>query len=197
MESEEGRYSFHFHGIEGKLPLYGQHQVENAALAIQAVEILSKSGFSVSPSCIEKGIEETCWLGRIQVFEEDPTVVLDGAHNRDAAKNLVNFLSQHTPAPRALVFAMMRDKDIAIVLESLAGCFERIYLTRVNSRRSAPIEELQNFCPSGLPVEDPVVAYRQARDSGAATVVAAGSLYLVGELLKEFQEQPVVSPNYT
>ena len=118
-------------------------------------------------------------------------MVLDGAHNRDAAKTLVNFLSQFTPAPRALVFAMMRDKDIAIVLESLAGCFERIYLTRVNSRRSASIEELKKFCPSGLPIGNPVVAYRQARLSGAATVVAAGSFYLVGELLrKEFGDSP-------
>ncbi len=191
VESEDGRYSFHFHGIEGNLPLYGQHQVQNAALAIQAVEILSKSGFSVAASCIEKGIEETCWMGRIQLFGEDPTVVLDGAHNRDAAKTLVNFLSQFTPAPRALVFAMMRDKDIAIVLESLAGCFERIYLTRVNSRRSASIEELKKFCPSGLPIGNPVVAYRKARLSGAATVVAAGSFYLVGELLrKEFGDSP-------
>ena len=47
-ESSDGKYAFRFHEIEIQLPLYGQHQVENAALAIQAAEILGQSGFSVS-----------------------------------------------------------------------------------------------------------------------------------------------------
>ena len=184
LESSDGKYAFRFHEIESQLPLYGRHQVENAALAIQAAEILGQSGFSVSNRCIRKGIEETLWMGRIQVFGTDPTVVLDGAHNLDAAKTLVDFLSQHTRAPRALVFAMMSDKDIAAVLEILEPYFERIYLTRVNSRRAAGIEKLKMVCPSGIAVAEPSAAYRQALDSSAATVVAAGSFYLVGEILK-------------
>ena len=191
-ESSDGRYSFRFHEIEGQLPLYGQHQVGNAALAIQAAEILGQSGFSVSSRCIRKGIEETFWMGRIQVFGTDPKIVLDGAHNLDAAKALVNFLAHHTRAPRALVFAMMKDKDIASVLEILGDFFEQIYITRVNSRRAASIEELKRLCPSGIAVADPSAAYRQALASPVATVVAAGSFYLVGEILKN-EGQAVVS----
>jgi dihydrofolate synthase/folylpolyglutamate synthase len=183
-ESSDGKYAFRFHEIDIQLPLYGQHQVENAALAIQAAEILGQSGCSVSSRCMRKGIEETLWMGRIQVFETDPKVVLDGAHNVEAAKALVNFLNHHTQAPRALLFAMMSDKDIAPVLKILGASFERIYLTRVNSRRAASIEELKKLCPSGIAVEDPFAAYRQALASPVATVVAAGSFYLVGEILK-------------
>lgn len=191
-ESSDGRYAFRFHEIKSKLPLYGQHQVENAALALQAAEILGQSGFSVSSRCMRKGIEETHWRGRIQVFGTDPQVVLDGAHNLDAARALVNFLDHHTRAPRALVFAMMSDKDIASVLEILEASFERVYLTRVNSRRAASIEKLKMQCPSGIAVADPLTAYRQALASPVATLVAAGSLYLVGEILKH-ESKAVVS----
>jgi dihydrofolate synthase/folylpolyglutamate synthase len=182
-ESSEGKYAFRFHEIEIQLPLYGQHQVENAALAMQAAEILGQSGFAVSSRCMRKGIEETLWMGRVQVFGTDPKVVLDGAHNLEAAKALVNFLDHHTQAPRALVFAIMSDKDVASILEILGTSFDRIYLTRVNSRRAASIEELKKLCPAGIAVADPFAAYRQALASHVATVVAAGSFYLVGEIL--------------
>ena len=183
LESSDGKYAFRFHEIEIQLPLYGQHQVGNAALAMTAAEILGQSGFSVSSRCMRKGIEETLWMGRIQVFGTDPQVVLDGAHNLDAARALVNFLDHHTRAPRALVFAMMNDKNIASVLEILEASFERVYLTRVNSRRSASLEELKKVFPSGIVVADPLAAYQQALDSPVSTVVAAGSFYLVGGIL--------------
>ena len=122
-ESTDGKYAFRFHEMEFQLPLYGRHQVENAALAIQAAEVLGQSGFSLSTSCMRKGIEETCWMGRIQVFGTDPRIVLDGAHNLDAAHALVKFLDRHTQAPRALLFAMMSDKDIASVLKILEAAF--------------------------------------------------------------------------
>ncbi len=83
---------------------------------------------------------------------------------------------------------MMSDKDIASVLKILGASFERIYLTRVNSRRAASIEELKKLCPSGIAVEDPSAAYRQALASPVATVVAAGSFYLVGEILRQSEE---------
>jgi len=128
-------------------------------------------------------------MGRIQVFGTDPRIVLDGAHNLDAAHALVKFLDRHTQAPRALLFAMMSDKDIASVLKILEAAFERFYLTRVNSRRAASIEELKRFCPSGIAVESSSAAYRQALASPVATVVAAGSFYLVGEILGNLPRQ--------
>ena len=68
-------------------------------------------------------------------------------------------------------------------LEILEASFERVYLTRVNSRRSASLEELKKVFPSGIVVADPLAAYQQALDSPVSTVVAAGSFYLVGEIL--------------
>ena len=182
--SSEGRYGFRFRGSEYRLKVHGEHQIENAALAVQASHMLRESGLSLEPACINQGVESCHPMGRIQVLGEEPVTVLDGAHNPDAVRQLRSFLELHTKPPRALVFSMMRDKDIAAVAAMLSPCFERIYLTHtVSSRVAAPVE-LKRFFPTGIPLDDPLTCYRQARESMAAVVVA-GSFYLVGEILKK------------
>lgn len=183
LGSDQGKYRFRFHGLDCQLGLYGRQQLVNAALAIRAAEILGEAGFSISSEGIEKGVEETCWMGRLQKVAEKPTVFLDGAHNRDAAQNLAGFISEHTEEPRSLVFATMGDKEIGKILEILEPYFDRVYLTRIQSRRAARVEELKQILPRGIPVSDPFDAYQRALQS-AATVIVAGSFYLVGEILK-------------
>ena len=182
--STDGKYSFGFRGAEYTLSMHGRHQVENAALAIQAFELLAGCGFSASQSSLRKGIEKAHCAGRIQVLSHDPTIVLDGAHNADAVGNLVKFLNEHTREPRTLVFGIMRDKDMTPVGELLEACFRSIYLTSVDSPRAASVEVLQSLLPSGIPAGDPLSAYQQALDSSVRTVVVAGSFYLVGEILR-------------
>ena len=188
--SDAGRYSFVFRGVPYQLPLYGRHQVENAALALQAVEVLASSGHGVPTAALKQGVEGITWEGRIQVLEESPTVVLDGAHNPDAAAKLADFLITHTRPPRTLMLGMMTDKDIAGVWSSLnEASFERVYLTRVDSPRAASPEDLVLIIRQGTPVAEPWGAYLQALNSSASTLVVAGSLYLVGEILAKVREQ--------
>jgi len=187
LDSTDGKYRFGFHGVEYRLSLCGRHQVENAALAIQALELLAGRGISVSGSSMVKGIEEAHCDGRIQILSRNPTIVLDGAHNSDALGNLVAFLSEHTREPRTLVFSIMKDKEMASVGELLEACFQDIYLTSVDSPRAASLEALQSLLPSGVPAADPLSAYYQALKSSAETIVVAGSFYLVGEILRSLE----------
>lgn len=182
--STEGKYAFGFHGADYTLSMCGRHQVENAALAIQAMELLAECGFSVSRSSLKEGIEKAHGAGKMQILRHDPTIVLDGAHNADALSNLVQFLREHTREPRTLVFSIMKDKDITPVGELLEACFQDIYLTAVDSPRAASVEALQSLFPSGIPVGDPLSAYQQSLNSSAETIVVAGSFYLVGEILR-------------
>jgi dihydrofolate synthase/folylpolyglutamate synthase len=184
LDSINGKYTFGFHGSEYTLSMHGRHQVENAALAIQALELLAGCGVSVPRSSLKTGIEEAHCVGRIQVLSHDPTIILDGAHNADALGNLVRFLREHTREPRTLVFSIMRDKDITPVGELLEACFQDIYLTSVDSPRAASVEALQSLLPSGIFKGDPPSAYHQALHSSAETIVVAGSFYLVGEILR-------------
>ena len=184
LGSEEGRYRLGFHGLECQLRLYGRHQLTNAALAIRAAEILEEEGFPLSSDGIKKGVGETCCGGRLQRVSTEPAVFLDSAHNVEAGEHLVRFVKDHTGEPRSLVFGMMRDKDIAKMLQTLKPPFHRVYLTQANSQRAATVDQLKELLPEGMSVPHPFDAYCRAQEK-TATVIVAGSFYLAGEILKQ------------
>ncbi len=182
--SEKRRCSLSYHGVTATPRLRGSHQVENAALAIRAAELLAPL-FIVSRSAMAQGIERTEIPGRIQRISENPLIFVDGGHNRQAAANLVRFLEAETPKPRALVFSMMRDKDIREVADILRPAFDRVFVTQMQSPRAASIAQLLEAFPGGAPVDCPADALEQAKSSLSATIIVFGSFYLAGEVLRQ------------
>jgi dihydrofolate synthase/folylpolyglutamate synthase len=182
VDCETGQCSFTYHGVTAALRLLGSHQVQNAALAIRAAELLAPR-FTVRRPAMVQGIEQTEIPGRIQQISEQPRVYVDGGHNRQAAVNLVRFVESATPRPRALVFSMMRDKNIREVADVLRPAFDRVFLTPMESPRAASLAQLVEVFPSALVVERPDEAIKRAR-AVAETTVVFGSFYLAGEALK-------------
>ena len=180
----EGRYALDFRGYSCRLPVNGRHQVQNAATAIEALAILDGHGFPHSPDSVPEGIRRTRLSGVIEKVGDDPMFLVDGGHNQDAADALAAFVEAHSPPPRSLVLAMMRDKEAEQVLRRLQPLFDRVFLTQFRSARAATAEELKRIYPSGISEPDPIRACERASVS-SATVVAAGSFYLVGEILGE------------
>lgn len=167
-----------------RLGLRGPHQVENARVALATLERLG-----ASPEAARAGLAGARWPGRLQVVSERPLVVVDGAHNPEAARALVASWGELWPERRPhLVFAAMGDKDWAPMLEFLL-----------------PLAETVHFCPAGTSTRsvDParlLAAAGSARahahpSAGAAleaasrlagregAVLVGGSLYLAGETL--------------
>jgi dihydrofolate synthase/folylpolyglutamate synthase len=179
----DGRYRFTFGGLEFAPRLYGRHQVGNAVLAISAAGLLREKGYSITPAALTEGVNHAFVAGRIQKISDSPVVFLDGAHNDEALAKLVEFVTAHTAKPRSLVFALMADKRLSSSIDLLAQCFARIYLTRPCSERAASCDHLLREFPGGLWIENPIEALRVARQK-SETVVVAGSLYLVGEILQ-------------
>ncbi len=180
--SEDGRYRFTLGGLEFAPGLYGHHQVGNAVLAVSAANLLQERGHPIKPAALIEGVNRAFIPGRIQKISDSPAVFLDGAHNDEALAKLADFVSEHTRRPRSLVFAMMNDKRISSSISRLAACFDRIYLTRVDSKRAATKPELSALFPTGVWLERSVDALKRAKEQ-AETVVVTGSLYLVGEIL--------------
>jgi len=179
----DGRYCFSFRGMEFEPSLYGSHHVGNAVLAIAAVNILPEMRHLVTPAALVEGVNRAFIPGRIQKVSDTPAVFLDGAHNDEALAKLAEFISEHTRRPRSLVFALMNDKRISSSIPRLAECFDKIYLTRPSSPRAASREHLLSYYQTGVWIENPLQALDFARQR-AETVVVAGSLYLVGEILQ-------------
>ncbi|MFB3906200.1 MAG: folylpolyglutamate synthase/dihydrofolate synthase family protein [Acidobacteriota bacterium] len=182
-----GRWTLTYHGITATPRLLGRHQVANAALAARAAELLAPR-FSVTLPALARGIEQTEIPGRIQRISDRPLVFVDGGHNHQAAVNLVRFVETETPRPRALVFSMMRDKNIREVAEVLRPAFDRIFVTPMGSARAASRAQLLEAFPQATPVDLLPDALQQAKHS-ASTIVVFGSFYLAGEVLRAVHSQ--------
>jgi dihydrofolate synthase/folylpolyglutamate synthase len=162
-----------FSGIE--CPLAGEHQVDNAVTAAQALETLG-----VSP----KGISETTWPGRLEHISPNPDILLDGAHNPAGVRSLIRYLERFYPdRKRWIVFGAMRDKAVAEMGALLFPLADELILTAADSPRSMPSEELAALAPHGRAVPNIVEALKLVASEASADdmIVITGSLFLVGE----------------
>jgi dihydrofolate synthase/folylpolyglutamate synthase len=126
------------------VPLLGEHQAHNAALAVMAIKELSKKGWTVSADAIRDGLRRVHWPARIEVVARNPTTIIDAAHNWASVSALVRTLDQQFPNQRRIaIFAATQDKDIAGLLRQLLPQFETIILTCYRSNpRGVPAEQL-------------------------------------------------------
>jgi dihydrofolate synthase/folylpolyglutamate synthase len=94
-------------GLRLRLPLLGQHQLENAATAVACADALAQRGLPISDEAIEKGLASVSWPGRMEILSRDPVVVADGAHSRDAARRLRESLTDYLSCRRAFLIVGM------------------------------------------------------------------------------------------
>jgi len=179
-----------------QLPLPGQHQRMNAAVAIAAVRTLA-SQIPVSDDMIRAGLSRVHWAGRLQLVTR-PTgqkILLDGAHNVGGAAILATALKEYSPpAKLTLVLGILRDKDWPGMCEILAPLAGSILLVPVPSERSATPQELAEACRRANPrAQVCVYASLAAALADAANIpfiTIAGSLYLIGEAMELLHLSP-------
>jgi len=188
---------FEYHGLERRLggltcPLPGAHQLDNAACALAMVEVLSRRGISVSDEAVRSGLHSVSWEGRLECVEQQPMLLLDGAHNPAAAKALALYLHdlrRDMPDARIiLVTGMMRDKDRTGFFRLLLPLVDEVVLTQAGLSRAATVQEMRQALPHWpLPVHEetvPSAAVAAARRSARPQdiILVTGSLILVGEV---------------
>ena len=125
------------------LPLWGEHQLENAALALAIVSILREQGLEISGRGIRKGLAHVSWPGRLELLGSEPAVVVDGAHNPYSIERVLGALAQALPERRLrVIFGASRSHLPDRMLVALRAATERIVLTRAAHPKSTPLEEL-------------------------------------------------------
>jgi dihydrofolate synthase/folylpolyglutamate synthase len=179
-----------------QLPLLGQHQRMNAAVAVATVRTLA-SQIPVSDDTIRAGLSHVHWAGRLQLVARPnrQKVLLDGAHNVGGAGILAAAVKDYFPSVKlTLVLGILQDKDWPGMCEILAPLAERILLVPVPSERSATPHELAEACRRANAMAQ-VSEYASLREALAATsrdtfLTIAGSLYLVGEAMELLHLSP-------
>lgn len=177
------------------LPLYGDYQGQNAAVAIAAVESFLGGGtVALSADIVAEGLAEATSPGRLQLIGVEPTVLVDAAHNPHGARALAGAMAEYFDFTEiAVVIAVLGDKDAHGVFAELAPIASRFYVTRSQSERATPVDELaavaHTVAPeeSVLQVDDLEEAVGAAREWAAGApsraVLITGSITLVGEAL--------------
>jgi dihydrofolate synthase/folylpolyglutamate synthase len=172
------------------LPMLGEHQGHNAAVALASLDALAEQGFEVGPDAVARGFAGLTWPARVEVLGEDPWIVVDGAHNVASANALGETLRTCFPiTPRTLVFGTTREKDLPGQLRALLPLFGAAVATRyVENPRSVPPEEVAEAIralggPPTLTAPGPAEALAVARrlTPPGGLICVTGSLFLAAE----------------
>ncbi len=179
-----------------RLPLLGRHQAENTAVAVAALSEFGRiMGVDWPSAILKKGLQDVSWPGRLQALSEEPLMLVDGAHNPEAAEGLALSLRDLSgKRPLGFILGVCRDKDVNAFLDTFFGMLnrttERCWAVRINNERSMEAEELAKaIAARGLRVSANSLteAWAEARRWAADTsgiACAAGSLFLAGEILE-------------
>jgi dihydrofolate synthase/folylpolyglutamate synthase len=186
------RVSGDFEPLVTRVGLAGDHQRDNATMAIAALHAV-RQRFPVGRAALASALEKVDWPGRLQVLVRRPLVVLDGAHNAASAEVVRHALDTDFTFERLLlVVGLSAGKDALGVLGALAPRADRVYLTRSGHERSAPPSDLEPLVRTAAPhapartfADAQAALDRALADAGPNDLVlVTGSLFLVGEALE-------------
>jgi dihydrofolate synthase/folylpolyglutamate synthase len=193
--------TFIYHGIDNvwrkmQTGLLGNYQIDNASLVLAACELLNRNTLSIPLESIRNGLRNNHWPGRLEIVSESPLILLDGAHNFIAARNLGKFLSKNLAKQKiTLVVGMLDDKPYAGILRSLLPYCSKVILTRPKIERALPPETLFSVAReivsdiTIIPDVDGAIRYAIDTTSPRDAICIAGSLYVVGEAKTYFGEK--------
>lgn len=177
------------------LPLYGDHQAQNAAVAVAAVEtFLGRGTQPLNGALLEEGFATATSPGRLQLIGIEPTVLVDAAHNPAGAQTLADALRRYFDFDElTFVFGVLADKDARGIVRALAPVATQFFVTRPRSDRAVDAEELGDLVREEIGDEVTIVygdlreALEEAREWAAdeprRAVVVTGSIVLVGDAM--------------
>lgn len=178
-----------FQEQEISLPLIGAHQVKNAAAALAAIAALRDGGVVVPDKAVTQGFSNAFIPARLELMNENPLVLLDGAHNPGGMKALSGAVKTYCKGKNTVcIIGMLRDKDSVTSLSYIKGLFSTIIALSPDNPRAMSAEEFAQEARAYFDMVIPMHnkehavkrAFELAGEDGA--VVVCGSLYLAAEL---------------
>ncbi len=177
------------------LPLFGEHQAQNAAVALAAAEAFLGGSGPLDMDLVRTGFAMVTSPGRLEVARRNPTVLLDAAHNPHGATALAKAIDDSFDfASLVGVVGVLSDKDAAGVLEALETTLDRVVITESSSARSMDAETLATiartvfgddrvFVEPKLPnaLDRAINLAEDASTYGGVGVLITGSVVLVGD----------------
>jgi dihydrofolate synthase/folylpolyglutamate synthase len=183
------------------LPLYGDHQAQNAAVAVAAVESFLGDGTrALAPDVVSEGLGTVTSPGRLQLVGVEPTVLVDAAHNPHGAAALAAAVQDYFDFDEvAIVLGVLADKDAHGIVAELAPIATRFHVTRSSSERAIDVDDLAELVASiagqdatfsfGFESDALHAAREWAAEAPGRAVLATGSITLVGDVIRVAAEE--------
>lgn len=187
------RQRFDYDGMRAlEISLAGTFQIENAILAVKAVQMLEKKGFPVPEASIRKGLKETKWLGRFSVIAKSPLFIVDGAHNEDAARRLAQSIEFYFTNKRIIyIMGILKDKEYEKIIDLTHQYADQIItVTPPENPRAMPAYELAQAVMKVHPQVTAVDSLEEAVEMSRLfaqkedVIVAFGSLSYLGRMIE-------------
>jgi len=181
--------------------LRGRHQIENVSTAIALAEALRERGFTISDAAVIHGVETATHPGRLELWEGQPGILFDGAHNPAAALALRYYLDEFIKQPMTMIFGAMSDKALPGMAATLFPKADELILTKLDNPRAASVEMLMAAVPKDFnkarvyQASSVIEALRRAREVTPANglICVTGSLYLVGAIQQALKESTSIA----
>ncbi|NLL77514.1 MAG: bifunctional folylpolyglutamate synthase/dihydrofolate synthase [Clostridiales bacterium] len=188
---EKQRFSYECYK-DLEIGLAGKHQIVNAALAVNIIEVLGQAGYPVKEKELRAGLADTVWRGRFSVIGRKPLFIVDGAHNEDAAKKLAESVRFYFTDRRIIyIMGILRDKEYdKIIRETYELAQDIITVTTPGNPRAMHAydlaREVKKFHPrvtASDSLEEAVELSYLLADKDSV-IIAFGSLSYLGDLIK-------------
>ena len=167
------------------------HQVKNFLVALKTLIKLRNNGVNISNEAIKQGFKKVRWIGRMEVLNENPLVVIDGAHNIDGIRNLRNSIDKYFNFKNiTLILGVLGDKQVDEMVEEITKGVDKVVIVEPHSDRAEDIEDLyikvKKYVKEVFKFKDYKEAYNKAYSltNDDDLLLICGSLYMVGDMRK-------------
>ncbi|MDR3111813.1 MAG: bifunctional folylpolyglutamate synthase/dihydrofolate synthase [Elusimicrobiota bacterium] len=179
-----------------KIKMLGRHQIINASVAVCVSFGLNKKGFLIREDDIKHGLASAFWAGRFEIREiksKKVKLILDGAHNTEGLNVFIEtFKKMHfAKSKKTFIFSVMKEKNYKAMAKLIASFAKKIILPHIGNIRAVDTEILKNEFSKHI-AADRIVTVETVKEifenlKTPETAFAVGSLYLVGEILKNIK----------
>lgn len=186
-----------YHNLE--IRLAGVYQIQNAAVAVEAILCLNRLGYPVTEDQMRTGLLKTVWRGRFTVLSENPVFVIDGAHNADAARVLRESVKLYfTNRKIFYIMGIFRDKEYEEIIKTTVPLAAHVIAIQTpENARALPREELADVIRKyhhSVETADTVadaVAKSYELAAKEDVIIAFGSLSFLGEVTEAVEMRSV------
>ncbi|MDS0527522.1 bifunctional folylpolyglutamate synthase/dihydrofolate synthase [Clostridium sp. SHJSY1] len=175
-----------------KLPLLGTHQINNLLVALKSYEIIcKKENLEIVEDEVKSSIASVKWIGRLEVMNRNPLIVIDGAHNIQGIKGLAANVREYFKYKNIyLLLGILADKQVEDMVKEITPMAKKVYALTPHSDRAELASDLKKVIDKYNNDCIAIESYSEALDLAIKEVdkddliLISGSLYMIGDMRK-------------